>query len=103
MSQDRASAPQSEPRAAVTATHVAAIAVVVILLYGAMLSGGYFQHLWILDAHGHPVVNDFIVFWVAAHLALKGAVLAAYDAQREHAAELAAIGHSYRQVLGFSY
>ena len=68
-----------------------------------MLFGGYFQHLWILDKTGHPVVNDFIVFWVAAHLAMKGAVLAAYDAHREHAAELAAIGHTYRQVLGWSY
>ena len=80
-----------------------AIALAVIMLYVAMLFGGYVQHLWILDATGHPVVNDFIVFWVAAHLALKGAVLAAYDAHREHAAELAAIGHTYRQVLGWSY
>ena len=82
---------------------VFAVALVVILLYAAMLFGGYVQHLWILDKSGHPVVNDFIVFWVAAHLAMKGAVLAAYDAQREHAAELAAIGHTYHQVLGWSY
>src|SRR5271155_1877165 len=104
MSQDRATAPESNPlRAAATDARVFAIALAVIVLYAAMLFGGYFQHLWILDKTGHPVVNDFIVFWVAAHLALKGAVLAAYDAHRERAAELAAIGHTYRQVLGWSY
>ena len=104
MSRDRASAPNSKPlRAAATDARVFAVALAVILLYVAMLFGGYFQHLWILDKTGRPVVNDFIVFWVAAHLALKGAVLAAYDAHREHAAELAAIGHTYRQVLGWSY
>jgi hypothetical protein len=103
MSQDRASALQTKPRVALRGTHVSAIALAVILVYGLMLFGGYFQHLWILDAHGQPVVNDFIVFWVAAHLALKGAVLAAYDAHREHVAELAAIGHTYSQVLGWSY
>lgn len=104
MSQDRAPAPDRKPpRASAKDARVLAIALVVIALYAAMLFGGYVQHLWILDGHGHPVVNDFIVFWVAAHLALKGAVLAAYDAQREHMAELAAIGHTYYQVLGFSY
>jgi arabinofuranan 3-O-arabinosyltransferase len=104
MSQDRASAPDSKPlRAAAMEARVFAVALIVIMLYAAMLFGGYFQHLWILDAAGHPVVNDFIVFWVAAHLAMKGAVLAAYDAHREHIAELAAIGHTYRQVLGWSY
>jgi len=104
MSQDRATAPKSKPlRAAATDARVSAIALAVIMLYAAMLFGGYFQHLWILDAAGHPVVNDFIVFWVAAHLALKGAALAAYDAHRQHMAELAAIGHTYRQVLGWSY
>jgi Glycosyltransferase family 87 len=79
------------------------IALAIILCYATMLIGGFLQHLWILDAAGHPVVNDFIVFWVAAHLALKGAALAAYSASAEHAAELAAIGHSYHQVLGWSY
>ncbi|HUO94039.1 MAG TPA: glycosyltransferase family 87 protein [Rhizomicrobium sp.] len=74
-----------------------------VIVYAIMLWHGYLQHLWIIDPDGHPVVSDFVVFWVAAHLALKGAVLAAYDAQREHAAELAAIGHSYQQVLGWSY
>src|ERR1700677_3025101 len=104
MSRGRTSAPDFKPpRATGVDARVFAVALVVIMLYAAMLFGGYVQHLWILDAKGHPVVNDFIVFWVAAHLARKGAVLAAYDAQREHAAELAAIGHTYHQVLGWSY
>src|SRR5271154_4154718 len=79
------------------------VALVVMLCYAAMLTGGFLQHLWIMDVAGHPVVNDFVVFWVAAHLALKGAALSAYNASAEHAAELAAIGHGYRQVLGWSY
>jgi len=108
MGHDRASTPESKQlskplRVRATDMRVMAIALIVIALYVAVLFGGYVQHLWILDAHGHPVVNDFIVFWVAAHLALKGAALAAYDAQREHMAELAAIGHTYYQVLGWSY
>jgi arabinofuranan 3-O-arabinosyltransferase len=104
MSQDRASEADTKPlRVAAMDTRVFALALFVIGLYVVVLVGGYVQHLWILDAKGRPVVNDFIVFWVAAHLALKGAVLAAYDAQREHAAELAAIGHTYHQVLGWSY
>ncbi|HTW34961.1 MAG TPA: glycosyltransferase family 87 protein [Rhizomicrobium sp.] len=104
MSQDRAPAPDLRPLR-VTATDVCifAVALAAIAVYAVVLFGGYVQHLWILDASGRPVVNDFIVFWVAAHLALKGAVLAAYDARREHAAELAAIGHTYHQVLGWSY
>ena len=82
---------------------VFAVALAIMLCYAAMLTGGYLQHLWIIDAAGHPVVNDFVVFWVAAHLALKGAALSAYNAAAEHAAELAAIGHPYHQVLGWSY
>lgn len=71
--------------------------------YAAILAAGFRQHLWILDAAGRPVVNDFIVFWVAGHMALKGTVLAVYNARLEHAAELAAIGHTFRQLLGWSY
>lgn len=74
-----------------------------VVAYAAILIAGFRQHLWILDAAGRPVVNDFIVFWVAGHMALKGAVLAVYDAHLEHAAELAAIGHAFHQLLGWSY
>jgi hypothetical protein len=82
---------------------IGAVALGILLAYAAMLTIAFREHLWILDAAGHPVVNDFVVFWVAGHLALKGAVLAAYDAHREHAAELATIGHSFHQLLGWSY
>lgn len=90
-------------RRAATDRRVFIVALAVTLCYVAMLTGGFLQHLWIVDAKGHPVVNDFVVFWVAAHLALKGAALSAYNASAEHAAELAAIGHTYHQVLGWSY
>jgi arabinofuranan 3-O-arabinosyltransferase len=102
MNHNRALAIVSAPRRAMDA-RIFAVSLALSIVYIAVLAGGYFQHLWILDAKAHPVVSDFVVFWVAAHLALKGAVLAAYDAHREHLAELATIGHSYHQVLGWSY
>ncbi len=78
-------------------------AFVIVVCYASMLAAGFREHLWILDAAGHPVVNDFVVFWTAGHLALKGAAIAAYDTHLEHAAELATIGHNFHQLLGWSY
>jgi hypothetical protein len=75
----------------------------IVVGYAGFLLLSFRLHLWILDAAGHPQVNDFVVFWVASHLALKGAALAAYDAHREHAAELATIGHPFHQLLGWAY
>jgi hypothetical protein len=63
----------------------------------------YSAHIWILDAAGHPVVDDFAAFWSAGRLALKGAALATYDPHLQHAAEVATIGHDYSGSLGWSY
>ena len=79
------------------------VAFAAVVAYAAILAASFRQHLWILDGTGHPVVNDFVVFWIAGHMALKGGVLAVYNAHLEHAAELATIGHHFQQLLGWSY
>lgn len=95
------------PRKPSTATRAetltAAVAFGLAVAYATVLTLGYMHRLWILDAAGHPVVNDFVVFWAVGRLALNGAVLSAYDVHREHAAELATIGHGFHQLLGWSY
>ncbi|HKD22868.1 MAG TPA: glycosyltransferase family 87 protein [Rhizomicrobium sp.] len=58
---------------------------------------------WPVGADGKPIVEDFIAFWVAGKLTLKGAVLAAYDPKLQHAAETALIGHPFSGALGWSY
>ncbi len=79
------------------------LALGVIVIYASVLIGGYRQGVWILDRAGHPVINDFVVFWTVGKLALKGAALSAYDWNGEHAAELATIGHPFHQLLGWYY
>lgn len=46
----------------------------------------------LLDAAAHPLGRDFVAFWSGAKLALGGAADAAYDIDRIHAVQLAAIG-----------
>ncbi len=75
----------------------------VLLGYASILIFAFRHHFWILDAAGHPVMNDFVVFWTAGHLALKSAALAAYDAHRQYAAEIATVGHGFGGVMGWSY
>jgi len=58
---------------------------------------------WLVDAHGHPLVNDFVSFWSAGKLALQGHPLAAYDPHLRHAAEIATVGHPFRDLLGWWY
>lgn len=79
------------------------IALGVIVIYASVLVGGYRQGVWILDRAGHPVINDFVVFWTVGKMALKGAALSAYAWNVEHAAELATIGHPFHQLLGWYY
>lgn len=82
---------------------VVAAACGVAATYVFMLISAERQHLWIVDDRGHPVVNDFVVFWAVGHMALKGMAVAAYNARIEHAAELATIGHKFKELLGWSY
>jgi hypothetical protein len=56
-------------------------------------------HDWIVGANSRPAVTDFMVFWLAGHLALKGAAATAYVPQLHHAAEVAMSGHSFAGQL----
>ncbi|MGB8366540.1 MAG: glycosyltransferase family 87 protein [Rhizomicrobium sp.] len=71
--------------------------------YAISLAMMFIAHTWILDGLGHPIKDDFVVFWAAGHAALKGAALLAYDTHRQHAAEVATIGHGFSGTLGWSY
>jgi hypothetical protein len=61
------------------------------------------QHDWIVDGHGHPLVTDFLEVWVAGLSVLKGAPAAPYDWHLHHAAQVAAVGHSFPGFLGWHY
>jgi len=71
--------------------------------YAVSLAMTFAAHIWILDAAGRPVVDDFVAFWSAGQLALRGAALATYDPRLQHAAEVATIGHGFAGSLGWSY
>jgi arabinofuranan 3-O-arabinosyltransferase len=61
------------------------------------------RHGWLLDASGRPLPIDFIAIWTAGRLALTGEALSAYDGLRQHAAEVAAIGHDFTGFYGWPY
>jgi len=75
----------------------------VVFGYAVSLAMTFAAHIWILDAAGRPIVDDFVAFWSAGHLALSGAALATYDPRLQHAAEIATIGHGFPGSLGWSY
>ena len=79
------------------------VALGLALGYAGALASTFISHIWILDLHGRPVVEDFAAFWSAGHQALRGAAVAAYDARLEHAAEVATVGHPFASTLGWSY
>ena len=79
------------------------IALGLSLGYAGALVSAYLSHLWIMDAQGHPVVEDFVAFWAAGHQALNGAAVAAYDSHAQHAAEFATVGHFSKATLGWAY
>lgn len=81
----------------------AAIACGIAAGYAAILINAFLQHVWIIDAAGHPIVNDYVVFWTVGHQALRGLAAATYNEHAEHAAELASIGHRFDVLLGWSY
>ncbi len=60
-------------------------------------------HIWNYDAQGHPLVTDFMSYWTAGRLALQGHAFAAYDPHLRHAAEIATVGHPFKDVLGWWY
>lgn len=73
------------------------------LAYPAYLWLMFRSHDWILAANGHPLITDFLVFWLAGRSALHGAAAAAYDPHFLHAAEATAIGHSFAGHLPWRY
>jgi hypothetical protein len=60
-------------------------------------------HIWYFDAQSHPLVIDFMSYWTAGGLALHGHALAAYDPHLRHAAEIATVGHPFKDILGWWY
>jgi arabinofuranan 3-O-arabinosyltransferase len=58
---------------------------------------------WILGTDGRPGVSDFLVFYLAGQLALKGAAASAYVPQLLHAAEAAVVGHGFSSQLPWRY
>ena len=82
---------------------VIAIASGVSIGYALSLIAIFFQHIWILDAHGRAVEEDFLSFWTAGGAALKGMALAAYDAHRQHATQVTLMGHEFSGTLEWSY
>lgn len=71
--------------------------------YAVAFTAMYTAHVWLFDAAGHPDPLDFVAYWSAGRLALNGAALAAYSPQAQYAAEVATVGHSFRDVLGWTY
>ncbi len=60
-------------------------------------------HAWILATNGLPEITDFLVFWLAGHMALHGAAAGAYVPQILHAAEATAAGHGFPGHLPWRY
>jgi len=85
--------------AALAAVGAGAFALVYPVLLVLMFQSGN----WILEATGRPSVSDFLVFYLAGHMALKGAAAGAYVPQLLHAAEASAAGHGFASQLPWRY
>jgi arabinofuranan 3-O-arabinosyltransferase len=79
------------------------VAAGVVFGYAVSLYALFARHVWILDAHGRPNAGDFLAFWSAGHLALKGAAVSAYDPHLQHLAEAAVAGHNFDGALEWPY
>jgi hypothetical protein len=82
---------------------VVVIAAGIVFGYAVSLALLFLAHVWILDAQGRPQLQDFVAFWSAGKLALKGAAVSAYDPHAQHAAEAAAIGYDFPGALEWPY
>ena len=82
---------------------VLVVAAGVVFGYAVSLVLLFLAHIWILDAQGRPQLQDFVAFWSAGKLALKGAAVSAYDPNAQHAAEAAALGHDFPGALEWPY
>jgi hypothetical protein len=82
---------------------VLVVAAGIVFGYAVSLVSLFFTHVWILDTQGRPQLQDFVAFWSAGKLALKGAAVAAYDPHAQHVAEAIAIGHDFPGALEWPY
>jgi len=80
-------------------TAMAGIAIVFVV--GLMIS--IVLHVWPYDGTGHPIMIDFLVFWIAGHLALQGVPHSAYVWHLLHLAEVQTVGHAVGVPLPWSY
>lgn len=78
-------------------------AAAVVATYIGLLAIKLMDRDWIVDAHGHPWVTDFLEVWVAGLSVLKGAPATPYDWHLHHAAQVAAVGHPFAGFLGWHY
>lgn len=80
-----------------------AVAIGFAAMWTGVLAMMLWTHAWILDAHGRPLVTDFLEVWVAGKTTLAGHAAAAYDPKLHYAAEAAAAGHGFRGHLWWHY
>lgn len=81
----------------------AAVAGGFAIAWAACLAQMLAMHSWILNAHGKPIVTDFLEVWVAGRTTLAGAAASAYDPKLHHAAQAAAAGHDFHGFLWWHY
>jgi hypothetical protein len=71
--------------------------------YVAGLTIAVALRFWPYDSAGHPLMIDFLVFWIAGHLALHGTPHIAYVESLLHIAEVQTVGHNVVARLPWSY
>jgi len=79
------------------------VAGAIVFGYAVSLGLKYVAWTWIVDAHGRPILEDFVTLWAAGKTALGGMALMAYDGHAQHAAEAATVGHGFDGLLGWYY
>ncbi|RAI42606.1 glycosyltransferase family 87 protein [Rhodoplanes roseus] len=58
---------------------VAAVGLALACAYPVLLIGSALRGEWLVDASGHPIINDFVTMWSAGLTALAGTPTAAWD------------------------
>jgi hypothetical protein len=84
-------------------TTVLIVASGLIVAYTACLFLAVRTHVWLLDAQGHPIPFDFLVFWSAGRLVLGGHALAVFDLHQLRATEVSTVGHAFQNILPWPY
>jgi hypothetical protein len=65
----------------------------IIVVAFALIAGGWiYAGKGLVDPNGKPIGSDFVSFWAASSLALRGEPAAVYDLERHKAAEAEAMG-----------